>query len=153
MADMTVLTSIENDRRAMQLLAEEIQKAPDEASRNAMIDEIKKMAAALEAKCMALQEEAQKVVTPKLDALDIHAVVEVVLTPEQRQRVLEKTGVDVPSVRIPDATGALTRNMKHIEPEFIESCAERQAQVFKDIVAEAEAAAEATEEDKAPDPA
>ena len=125
----------------------------DEASRNAMIDEIKKMAAALEAKCMALQEEAQKVVTPKLDALDIHAVVEVVLTPEQRQRVLEKTGVDVPSVRIPDATGALTRNMKHIEPEFIESCAERQAQVFKDMVAEAEAAAEASEEDKAPDPA
>ena len=118
-----------------------------------MIDEIKKMAVALEAKCMALQEEAQKVVTPKLDALDIHAVVEVVLTPEQRQRVLEKTGVDVPSVRIPDATGALTRNMKHIEPEFIESCAERQAQVFKDMVAEAEAAAEASEEDKAPDPA
>ena len=92
--------------------------------------------------CEALQAEADKVVVPKIDNLDVDAVVEVVLTPEQRSRVLKAFGVDVPSVRIPDATGVLTKNMAHIEPDYIEECAMKQAKAFKEMCEEIEKAAE-----------
>ena len=113
-------TAIENERKALQLLAEEVQKTDDADARDALIDAIQKSADKLKSMCEALQAEADKVVVPKIDNLDVDAVVEVVLTPEQRSRVLKAFGVDVPSVRIPDATGVLTKNMAHIEPDYIE---------------------------------
>ena len=135
-------TAIENERKALQLLAEEVQKTDDADARDALIDAIQKSADKLKSMCEALQAEADKVVVPKIDNLDVDAVVEVVLTPEQRSRVLKAFGVDVPSVRIPDATGVLTKNMAHIEPDYIEECAMKQAKAFKEMCEEIENAAE-----------
>ena len=135
-------TAIENERKALQLLAEEVQKTDDADARDALIDAIQKSADKLKSMCEALQAEADKVVVPKIDNLDVDAVVEVVLTPEQRSRVLKAFGVDVPSVRIPDATGVLTKNMAHIGPDYIEECAMKQAKAFKEMCEEIEKAAE-----------
>ena len=135
-------TAIENERKALQLLAEEVQKTDDADARDALIDAIQKSADKLKSMCEALQAEADKVVVPKIDNLDVNAVVEVVLTPEQRSRVLKAFGVDVPSVRIPDATGVLTKNMADIEPDYIEECAMKQAKAFKEMCEEIEKAAE-----------
>ena len=135
-------TAIENERKALQLLAEEVQKTDDADARDALIDAIQKSADKLKSMCEALQAEADKVVVPKIDNLDVDAVVEVVLTPEQRSRVLKAFGVDVPSVRIPDATGVLTKNKAHIEPDYIDECAMKQAKAFKEMCEEIEKAAE-----------
>lgn len=135
-------TAIENERKALQLLAEEVQKTQDADARDALIDAIQKSADKLKTMCEELQGQADKVVVPQIDNLDVNAVVEVVLTPEQRSRVFEAHGVDVPSIRIPDATGVLTKNMLHIEPDYIEECAMKQAKAFKEMCEEIEKAAE-----------
>ena len=132
------LKDIENEQKAIQLLAQEVQKANDADERDAMIEEIKRMADRLQKMCEAMKDEADKVVVPKLDNLDIEAVVEVILTPDQRRHVMDEYGVDVPSIRIPDPTGVLTKNMHNITPSYIEECAMKQAKAFKKMVAEAE---------------
>lgn len=139
-------TAIENEKKALQLLADEIQKAPDDDTREMLAAEIQKTAEKLEKLCAELQTEADKLAPPDEDDLT-NAVVEVILTKEQRQRVLEKTGIDVPSVRIPDPTADLTKNMSIMKPEFVEECAITQAENFKRLVADAEEAAEAEADD------
>lgn len=134
--------AIENERKALQLLAEEVQKTQDADARDALIDAIQKSADKLKTMCEELQAQADKVVVPQIDNLDVNAIVEVVLTAEQRSRVFEAHGVDVPSIRIPDATGVLTKNMSHIEPDYIEECAMKQAKAFKEMCEEIEKAAE-----------
>ncbi len=131
-------TAIEEEKKALQLLASEVQKTTDDEQRKLLMDEIQKSAAKLESMCADLQEEADKMRPPQSDKLHLEAVVEVVLTREQRQRVLEKTGIDVPSVRIPDPTGELTKNMPQMNPAFIEESALSQANAFKELVADAE---------------
>ncbi|MBQ9396859.1 MAG: hypothetical protein IJU23_15265 [Proteobacteria bacterium] len=138
MAKTLDTTAIENEQKALQMLADEVQKAKDDDERDALVAEIQKTAARLEAMCKELQDDADAMKPedekdPKLDA-----VVEVILTKEQRKRVLDATGIDVPSVRIPDPTAELTKNMNNIEPEFIEKCAMSQAEIFKQLVADAE---------------
>ena len=135
-------TAIENEKKALQLLADEVQKTEDADQREMLMAEIQKSAAKLQALCEGMQAEADKIKPPQNDKINIDAVVEVVLTKEQRQRVLEQTGIDVPSVRISDPTGDLTKNMPIIEPEFIEQCAITQANAFKDLMADAEEAVE-----------
>lgn len=140
-------TAIENEKNALKLLADEVQKATDDDTREMLVAEIQKSAEKLEKLCAELQAEADKIAPP--EALDApQAVVEVVLTKDQRQRVLEKTGIDVPSVRIPDPTADLTKNMSIIQPEFIEECAIKQAENFKQLVADAEEAAEDYSDDE-----
>lgn len=134
--------AIDNERKALLVLTEEVQKTQDEDARDALIDAIKQSAKRLEAMCAEIQHEAEQITVPKIDHLDIHAVVEVVLTPPQRARVLEAYGVDVPSVRIPDSTGVLTQNMAHIAPDYIEECAMKQAKAFKEMCEDLEKAAE-----------
>lgn len=125
--------AIENERKALELLTAEIQKTQDADARDALLDAIRKSADKIAAMCAELQERADKIAAPKIDTLDVNAVVEVVLTPDQRERVLKAFGVDVPSVRIPDANGVLTRNMAHITPDYIEECAMKQAKAFCDM--------------------
>ena len=140
-------TAIENEKKALQLLADEIQKAPDDDTREALAAEIQKTAEKLEKLCAELQAEADKLAPPNEEDLT-NVVVEVILTKEQRQRVLEKTGIDVPSVRIPDPTADLTKNMSIMQPEFVEECAITQAENFKRLVADAEEAAENEADDE-----
>lgn len=138
MAGIGDLSAIENERKALEVLSKEVQKTSTPQERDALMAEIGRTAARLQGMCEKLQQEADKVVVPKVENLQVDAVVEVILTPAQRQRVLEKTGVDVPSVRIPDSTGALTKNMRHIEPDYIEACAMKQAEAFNRMVAAAQ---------------
>ncbi len=142
MAKTLDTTGIENEQKALQLLANEVQNAKDDDERDMLIAEIQKSAAKLEGLCRELQAQADEMVPKQEENPNINAVVEVVLTKEQRQRVLEATGIDVPSVRIPDPTADLTKNMHEIQPEFIEECAISQANTFKQLVADAEEAAE-----------
>ena len=131
-------TAIENEKKALKLLTDEVQKAKDEDQRNMLMEEIHKSAQKLQTMCEELQAEADKMRPPLEERISVAAVVEVVLTKEQRQRVLEKTGVDVPSVRIPDPTGQLTKNMPRMDPALIEESAISQANAFKELVADAE---------------
>ena len=131
-------TAIENEKKALELLASEVQKAKDDDQRNMLMAEIQKSAQKLEAMCAEMQAEADKIREVKKEQSHVDAVVEVMLTKEQRQRVLEQTGVDVPSVRIPDPTGQLTKNMPRMDPALIEESAISQANAFKELVADAE---------------
>lgn len=131
-------SAIQNEQKALQLLCDEMQQAKDDETREALAEQIKLMAANLEKMCAELQAEADLIAPPDTDDVNIKAVVEVVLTPEQRKRVLETTGIDVPSVRISDPNATLTKNMKHIQPEFIEECAIEQAEHFKSMLADYE---------------
>lgn len=131
-------TAIENEKKALELLASEVQKAKDDDQRNMLMAEIQKSAQKLETMCAEMQAEADKIRGANKVQSHVDAVVEVMLTREQRQRVLEQTGVDVPSVRIPDPTGDLTKSMPTMEPGFIEESAISQANAFKELVADAE---------------
>ncbi len=133
-------SGVENERKALQLLCEEMQNAKDADTRDALMEQIQATAAALEKLCEKLQAEADEIAPPETDEVNLNAVVEVILTPDQRRRVLEITGIDVPSVRIPDPTAELTRNMQFIKPDFVEECAIEQAENFKRLVADFEEA-------------
>ena len=146
MAEMLDTTAVENEKKALQLLVDEYQKA-DDNDKELLRDAIQAQAEKLDAVCKDLQAKADAIKPP--DAPEDpakKAVVEVVLTPEQRARVKEKTGIDVPSVRISDPTSNLTKNMPAMKPEFIEERAIHQANVFKKLVAEAEETADTDDE-------
>ena len=131
------MSAVQNEQKALLLLADEIQKCDDDDTRELLAAEIQKSAEKLQALCNELQAEADSMAqdAPKPNT---DAVVEVVLTKDQRALVLEKTGLDVPSIRIPDPNADLTRNMKDIDPDFILDCALKQADKFKRFVAESE---------------
>lgn len=130
-------SKIEEERKALQILADAAQTCSDD-ERSLIMQEIQKSAANLQKLCDELQAEADKIAEANpAKKIDFEAVVEVVLTPEQRKRVLEKTGIDVPSVRIQDPDATLTKNMAHIEPDFIEQSAIAQAERFKSLVEDA----------------
>ena len=140
-------SAIENEQKALQLLANEIQNAPDEETRNALILAIQESAAKLQKLCDELQAE-EDALEQKLEVEEntVTPVVEVVLTREQYDQVLAQTGVAVPSVRIPDPIGTLTKNMAFVEPDFVLSCALDQARAFKEMMEAAEEAAKTEEE-------
>lgn len=129
-------SKVENERKALMVLAEAVQNCSDE-ERPLLMEEIQKTAAKLQQLCDELQAEADKMTAALPQEEEIQAVVEVVLTPDQRRRVLDATGIDVPSVKIPDPNALLTKNMQHIEPEFIELSAMEQAKRFKAMVEDA----------------
>ena len=130
-------SAIDNERKALQLLTEQVQQCSDD-ERDFLMNEIHKSAEKLQKMCDELQAKADEIAaTAPKPQVDLEAVVEVVLTREQRDRVLAQTGIDVPSIRIPDPTAALTKNMVHIEPEFVEKCAIEQAERFKMLVEDA----------------
>lgn len=131
-------TDIDNERKALLLLAEEVQKTTDDDTRNALIAEIQKTAAHLQELCDALQAKANELVPPTPSEDVAVPVVEIVLTRDQHDIVMRETGVDVPSVRIPDPNGNITKNMAFIEPHFVLECALTQATMFKQLVADAE---------------
>jgi hypothetical protein len=56
---------------------------------------------------------------------------EVMLTPDQRKRVLDLTGVDLPSVVIQDEMGVLSKAMPHTDPRDIELMAIQEARRLK----------------------
>ena len=127
-------TAIENERAALMVLMDEMSRVKDDDEREELGDAIKAQAEKLQKMCEDLQAQADALAQEKPKDNLTDAVVEVVLTPEQRARVLEKTGIDVPSVKIPDPTSELTNNMAFVKPEFIEQRAIMQAENFKRLI-------------------
>lgn len=126
-------TAIDNERAALLVLMDEMSKTNDDDMREELADVIKAQAQKLLEMCDDLQAAADEIVKNQPQE-EPNAVVEVVLTPEQRAHVLAETGIDVPSVRIPDPTSELTRNMAFIQPDFIEERAIIQANQYKAII-------------------
>lgn len=134
--------AIDNERAALLLLIDEIQKTTDDDEREALAEAIQAQANKLQSMCDELQTQADEIMNAQEKDPNLNVVVEVVLTPEQRARVLEKTGVDVPSVKIPDPTAELTKNMAFIKPDYIEQRAMLQAENFKRLLEDMDAEAE-----------
>ena len=142
-------TAIDNEKAALLLLINEMQNASNDEERDNLKEALETQAAKLQSLCDELQAKADDIIkdNPKNESMD--AVVEVVLTPEQRSRVLAKTGVDVPSIKIPDPSSELTKNMQYVQPDFIELRAIIQAENFKQLMEDMEqASAESTEEEE-----
>ena len=130
--------AIDNERAALLLLVDEIQKTTDDDEREALAEAIQAQANKLQSMCDDLQAQADEIMKSQEKDPNLNVFVEVVLTPEQRARVLEATGVDVPSVKIPDPTAELTKNMAYIKPDYIEQRAMLQAENFKRLLEDME---------------
>ncbi|MFA5625577.1 MAG: hypothetical protein WC966_11070 [Bradymonadales bacterium] len=130
------------ERKAMQVLMDSLEEAQG-SDRDAVVEAIQEQAKRLQAACDELEAEAkaQDVQKPE-DEPEIF--VEILLTPEQMQRVKTATGVEIPSIKLKDPTGALSKNMQHIEPEFVEEKAMEKAEQFNEMMADL---AELQEED------
>src|SRR5690606_36239005 len=106
----------------------------------AMVQEQGKLVEALakqfEDDMAAYEDEVKAELTEEqLEQLGPTPRVEVVLTPQQRARVQEETGVDMTSVKIPDPGGMMTRGMRQASPPEIEAHALKQAEEFNVMVA------------------
>ena len=139
-------SAIDNEKAALLLLIDEMQNASSDEDRDNLKEAIEAQAAKLQSMCDDLQAKADEIMADAPQNSMMDAVVEVVLTPEQRARVLERTGIDVPSIKIPDPTTELTKNMQYVKPEFIEQRAMIQAQNFKQLMEDMEEASENMEE-------
>lgn len=128
--------AIEDERKALEILVESIEGASEDDMK-VLLKEIEKTAQKIEEMCEALQAKADAIPRPESE-MTPEAFVEIVLTPEQRARVLEKTGIDVPSLRLEDPTSELTRNMIHVEPDYIEARAIEQAEMFISLTSDME---------------
>ena len=85
---------------------------------------LQEMAGQLQARCAELERAARTLETPDGGG----AQTRVVLTAEQRQRVVEQTGVGVEVVTLRDTPGRQwSKEMPRIEPREIEAAAARQA--------------------------
>ncbi len=145
---MPTVDDILAEQQAMNLMMEELQKATDPKAFNQILAAIQESGKRIEEMSQAFADafyaehaealaQSSEAVVPKI---------EVLLTPEQRQRVFEASGVDIPSVKLVDPTGALNAAMPSTPPPFIEAQAIKQAEAFKEMVAAQEAAAAAVAE-------
>ena len=98
------IDDVNNEREALVLLIAELPKAEDQEQFDQILELITAQAAVLEATVKECSDQIDKTYnTPESQASEgANPKVEVVLTPEQRQRVFEVHGVDLPSVIISD---------------------------------------------------
>lgn len=137
---------IDREAAALRVLAEQFQdpeNTRDPEQLNMLIDLTSESAANLEE--MAMEFEAQEL--ERLDAERPEAEgpspnVVVVLTPEQRVKVKEETGLDMETVVIEDADGLRAMTMPETTPPEIEAIAIAAAIKFKAMLDAHEAAAE-----------
>ena len=136
---MATLTpdDINNEREALVLLIAELGKAEDQEELNQLLAMIQAQAASLETMATAYGEEVEATYdTEASQAFEAsQPKVEVVLTPEQRQRVFQAHGVDFPSVIISDPIGLKTLEMPETAQIPIEAEAMKSAEEFNRMVA------------------
>src|SRR5947207_1834683 len=96
-------------------LFEQLHAAPDPRHAQALAVQLTREGATLEELAKRFEEQELAKAGPAPTGR-----VEIALTPGQRRRVKERTGVDLASIFLPDASGALTRNMPHADPAQIE---------------------------------
>lgn len=112
MADDTGLDELMAKQRAMAELASRLAGEQDAGRIQALAEELRRMGDELQAAAMAL--------AAKYETKTPRGRTEVVLTEAQRQRVRDKTGVDMESVFLEDETGMTMRTMPAMDPRLIE---------------------------------
>jgi|SoiMethySBSTD1v2_1073268.scaffolds.fasta_scaffold226412_4 hypothetical protein len=123
---MSTLKEIEQRQQRMYKLIDEMNAQED---MTAMLEVVKKLeveAQGLETALTDFEAKMEKQ-TPKIQ----RGAFEVVLTPEQRQRILKETGVDMRTVWIKDQGGARNAAMPATLPPVIEAEALKQAREQK----------------------
>ncbi len=120
MADEITLDDLIKQQAAMATLAMSLEGERETQRIQAVAAQLQAMGDQLGAMARALEEQHGPP-PPR-------AMVEVVLTPEQRGRVVEKTGVDLASIRIADDGGATSQTMPLMDPRRIEFYALKEAE-------------------------
>lgn len=129
-------TKVMEEKKALEVLFAALEDAQGE-DRDAVVEAIQAQAKRLQDACEDLEAEAQKLPQAQTDA-QVEANVEILLTPAQRDAVKQETGVDVPSIVLQDPTGALTKHMSFIKPEFVQARAMEKALRFNEMIADIE---------------
>jgi hypothetical protein len=135
------------ERDALQLMVDQLEKAEDYEQMEQMLGLIQAQAAQLEGVAAEYGADMQaQAAAYDATGVSVRGKTEVLLTPEQRERVKEQTGVDMPSVILSDPVGAVAISMPETAPAIIEAEAIKVAEEFNRMVAAQAAAWEAIQE-------
>ena len=135
------LDDLDARRRDLEAL---VDTARDEAD----ADRLSAIAAAVSGRAAELESlarrhvEGEQALTPRAGMI---GRIEIVLTPEQRARILERTGVDLPSFIAPDELGVMARTMPRMDPRLVEALATNEAERKKVALAAGAVLREETE--------
>jgi hypothetical protein len=125
---MSTLKEIEERQNRMYKLIDQMYAEDDMTKMLQVVQLLENEARELEKVVTAFQEKADR----EYAKMNKKApTIEVVLTPEQRQRVLKETGVTMTSVLIQDEVGARNAAMPNTPRAVIEAEALRQARAMK----------------------
>jgi hypothetical protein len=123
---MSSLKEINDRQQRMFKLIDQMTAEEDMTKMLQIVQQLEQEAKELETTALAFQAKMEKQYgKPR------RPMFEVVLTPEQRQRILKETGVNMTTVWIEDAGGGLNAAMPTTEPGHIEAEALRQARMMK----------------------
>src|SRR5579859_5508620 len=105
-------------QRAMLVLMEKLPGETDTERITAIANQLQNDARELEALALAYEkQELAKAGPPPCGSIEI------VLTPEQKKRIYEQTGVSMETVVVRDESGVLNQSMPHTDPRRIEQLA------------------------------
>jgi ribosomal protein L18E len=138
---MSSLKEIEERQQRMYKLIDQMTSQEDMTLMLQVVQQLEKEANELQAAALSFQEKMEKMYGKSQTG-----AFEVVLTAEQRQRVLKETGVDMASVWIEDLGGARNAAMPMTRRDEIEAEALRQARALKEEQPAREAAQREIEE-------
>jgi hypothetical protein len=120
------LAQIEEAHRALLATLERLGRESEPKQIQALGNQLARDGAALEALAQEFERQERARAGPR-----VQARIEVALTDEQQRRIRERTGIDMPSLFIDDAAGAVNRAMPHMSPGRIELLALREAEAQK----------------------
>ena len=133
------LEDIQQEQQAMQIMIEELNKTTDQDAFQLIVAELQEAGERLRALAAAFQaqflEEYAEFLSEEGESKTASAKIEIVLTPGQRRRVFDETGVDMPSLLLNDEVGAWAMNMDTTKPDEIEPLAIQRAHEFNEMVA------------------
>src|SRR5215471_1822688 len=122
---MPTIKDIEERQKQLMAMFEELQREEDMTRYLQIVQRMEMAAKELEAMAIALESELAK------RQKRVQGQIEVVLTHEQRSKVLRDTGVSMTTVLIDDPAGNLSASMPAARPADIEKEALRQATRIK----------------------
>jgi polyhydroxyalkanoate synthesis regulator phasin len=107
------LDGIRSAQAELLALVDDLMREPDQGRQNEIVRRIGDRSEALRLRCEELEARARRV------AKESRGFVEVVLTPDQRRVVEERTGQRMESVRIADDSGGIARAMESMPREQV----------------------------------
>ncbi len=111
------LRAILDRQKRMAEMAERLPKAPDIETLLQWVSQMEAEAKELEKRAVAWGKKMEAAYPPKKG---MHGYIEVVLTPDQRAKIKQETGIVLESVRIDDPSGALNYAMMSASPALIQ---------------------------------